>query len=239
MSRKQIESIARKTAYKMIPRKLHTVDALDAGAGTISNSTPWVIIKPALIDQGYGNAVRATDTTFIEKCTGHFNVTFSTSTLNRVEIRELCGFYKGTTDSSGKSNAAFNTLTLQTALPNKIASWDRDNFLIKHDKSYDLMPVQIYDQGNDYPDLKALWRSKRIPLSLYMYRKYRYTNDSLGDEDGATVEGTFAANNDPVGWVPFIALQVRCPEQDFTGSTGNNAGPYIDYKFRTMFKDLQ
>ena len=44
--------------------------------------------------------------------------------------------------------------------------------------------------------------------------------------------------DDLVGWVPFMALQMRCPDNDFTGASGNNPAPKIDYKFTTYFKDL-
>ena len=232
MTKKGVEKIARSVQYKSIPRKLLYNQATDQSVQT--NSTPWVIIQPTFIDAGDQNHNRRGDSVFVEKCNGFFNLSMGTSTLNRVEVRELCGFYKGSTNSLDKNIANFGSNELNVNLPNKMSAWDRDNFYIKHDKSYDLTPVHMYDlQGVPL----AIWRSKRIPLSLYMYRKYRYTNTVLGGS-GNTVEGSLASSNYVEGWKPFIALQVRCPEQNFTGSTGSNAGPYLDYKFITSFKDL-
>lgn len=232
LSKKGVEKIARQTMYRQIPRKIMYNQVTDQAVQT--NGSPWVIIQPTFIDAGDQNHNRRGDSVFIEKCSGFFNLSMSTHTLNRVEVRELCGFYKGSTNESDKNIANFGTHELNTILPNKMSAWDRDNFLIKHDKSYDLVPQHMYDnQGTPL----AVWRSKRIPLSLYLFRKFRYTNTVQGGS-GNTVEGSLAASNYTEGWKPFIALQVRCPEQNFTGTTGNNAGPYLDYKFITSFKDL-
>lgn len=239
VSAKQAEKIALKTAYSLIPRKFNYTEATDYGPGSITNSSSWVMISPAFLDQGLDNIKRAGDQVYIEKCGGFFNLSFNTATTNRVEVRELVGFFKGATDPSQKNIADFSALTLQTHLPNKMSSWDKDNFYIKHDKSYDLMPQQVYNAGagNGSNIPQGIWRSKRIPLTQFLYRKFRYTNSHEGGA-GDTVEGAYASSNHPVGWKPFIALQVRCPDQDFTGATGNNPGPYIDYKFKTAFKDM-
>jgi len=240
VSKKQVEKIARQTAYSMIPKKLHYTSGTDSGPGLIQNAQPWLLIQPAYLDQGFTNHSRATDHIFIEKCSGFFNLSISPACTNRVEVRELVGYFKGSTDSSEKNIADFNTTTLAGMLPNKMSSWDRDNFYIKHDKSYDLMPQQIYNAGDgDGTNVpQGIWRSKRIALTHHLYRKFDYTNTVEGGT-GNTVEGNYAASNHPVGWKPFIAIQVRCPEQDFTSQTGSNPGPYIDYKFKTQFKDLQ
>lgn len=239
VTKKGAEKIARQVAYKMIPKKLNYTEGQDQGPGLITNATPWLMVQPAFLNQGYDNISRLGDQVYIEKCSGFFNVSFSTSTTNRVEIRELVGYYKGATDASDKNIADFDSNTLATMLPNKMASWDRDNFLIKHDKSYDLMPQQVYNAGagDGVNQPQGIWRSKRIGLTHHLYRKFRYTNDSKGGA-GDTVEGTYASSNHPVGWKPFIAIQVRCPDQDFTGATGSNHGPFIDYKFKTEFKDM-
>lgn len=240
MTEAQVAKIARKTAYQMIPKKLNYTEGLDFGPNVINNSHPWLIIQPTFIDQGYDNISRIGDQVYVERSSGYFNVSFSTATTNRVEVRELVGYYKGTSDATAKNIADFDAATLSTLLPNKQASWDRDNFLIKHDKSYDLMPQQVYNAGsgtgNNEP--QGIWRSKRIALTHHLYRKFRYSNTHEGGA-GDTVEGAFASSNHVVGWKPFIALQVRCPDQDFTGASGSNPGPYIDYKFKTEFKDMQ
>lgn len=234
-----MEKIARQTAYKLIPTKIKADEATDWHYQT--NSTPWIVIKPATINWGdTTNYLRASDSVFIEKCNGFFNLSFSSNTINRVEVRELMGFYKGNTDPSQHGTADFNSTRLATDLPNKMSSWDRDNYFIKHDKKYDLMPEQLYgDNNEDAVTNRALWRSKNIRLSLPLYRKFRYTDNKEGANSQEVVEGTFSAIDEPMGWIPFIALQVRCPDQDFTGGTGANAGPYLDYQFRTTFKDLQ
>lgn len=239
VSAKQAEQIALKTAYSLIPRKLNYTEGTDYGPGQITNSSSWIMVQPALLDHGTDNITRAGDQVYIEKCSGFFNLSFSTTTTNRIEVRELVGFFKGSTNAQDKNIADFSPSTLHAHLPTKMSSWDRDNFYIKHDKSYDLMPQQVYNAGtgtgNNIP--QGIWRSKRIPLSSFLYRKFRYTNTQEGGA-GDTVEGVFASSNHPVGWKPFIALQVRCPDQDFTGATGSNPGPYIDYKFKTAFKDM-
>lgn len=233
VTKKGVEKIARSVQYKSIPRKLLYSTATDSAVQT--NAGPWIVIQPTLIDAGDHNNMRRGDSIFAEKCTGFFNLSMSTSTLNRVEVRELAGFYKGSTNSLDKNIANFGTNELTTWLPNKMSAWDRDNFYIKHDKSYDLTPTHIYEVSPGQP--AAIWRSKRIPMSLYMYRKYKYTNTIQGG-NGNVVEGSLASSNFVEGWKPFIALQVRCPDQDFTGTTGNNVGPYVDYKFITSFKDI-
>ena len=243
VTKKGAEKIARQVAYKMIPKKINYQEDTDFGPGNINNSHSWILIQPAYIDQGYDNASRLSDQVYIEKCSGFFNISFDTATTNRVEVRELVGFFKGTTDANEKNIADFSPTTLHSMLPTKMSSWDRDNFYITHDKSYDLMPQQVYNAA-DYNGANTphgIWRSKRIGLTQHLYRKFRYTNSTEGGDNGDLVEGAYATSNHPVGWKPFIALQVRCPDQDFTslGQGNNNPGPYIDYKFRTLFKDMQ
>jgi len=239
MTKQRVEKIARQVAYKQIPRKLVSTDGTDVTVQT--NSQPWLIIEPTLINQGLNNFSRAGDEIYVEKCKGYFNVSFGPATTNRVEVRELIGFYKGTTDAQGKTIAEFNPTRLATHLQNKMSRWDRDNYYITHDKAYDLMPQQVYNAGSgdgaNVPN--GIWRSKRIALTQYLYRRYRYTSGSPGSTDGNVTEGAFATSDHVVGWKPFIALQIRCPDQDFTGGTGNNPGPYVDYCFTTQFKDLQ
>jgi hypothetical protein len=239
VSKKQVEKIARQVAYKQMPKKLFATQGMDVTVQTNGNS--WLLIEPTAIDYGTANYNRASDEIYVEKCKGFFNVSFGPATTNRVEVRELCGFYKGSTNPQDKNIAEFNASRLQTHLQNKMARWDRDNYHIVRDKSYDLMPQQVYNagpgNGNNVPN--GIWRSKRIPLSLHMYRKYRFTSGTAGSTNGNTTEGAPASSNHVTGWKPFIALQIRCPDQDFTGGSGNNPGPYVDYEFVTEFKDLQ
>jgi hypothetical protein len=161
-------------------------------------------------------------------------------------VRELVVFYKGDSTASAKNISDFNLVKLTADMPLKLSSWDRDNYFIVHDKAYDLMPHQIYNAADHDEDNRAtgVWKSRRIALGHYLYRRYNYSNAATGQGTGAAdgVEGDFADapnNNHPIGWKPFIALQVRCPEQDFTSGTGSNPGPYIDYNFKTLFKDLK
>lgn len=238
VSQKEAEKIAMRTAYKLIPRKLNYDEGTDIGPGSITNSTPWLVIQPAFLDQGDSNITRSTDQVFIEKSSGFFNISLGATTTNRVEVRELVGYFKGSTDATEKNIADFSSTTLAQMLPNKMSSWDRDNFYIKHDKSYDLMPLQVYNAASEGNTPTGIWRSKRIGLTHHLYRKFRYTNTQEGGP-GDNVEGSYASSNHPVGWKPFIALQVRCPDQDFTAGGGSNPGPFIDYKFKTAFKDMQ
>lgn len=236
-TKKQMEKVARQQAYKLIPKKIKETHGKDFHS--LTNATPWLVVKPATIDYGVNNYEREGDQVFIEKTTGYFNLSFSSSTINRVEVRELVGFYKGNTDPSQHGTADFGSTRLNTDLSSKMSSWDRDNYFIKHDKSYDLIPEQIFDDDGDDGANRALWKSKMIRLSLPLYRKYRYTNSNEGATLSQSAEGGYSSLNEPMGWIPFIAIQVRCPDQDFTGSGGANAGPYLDYQFRTMFKDMK
>ena len=238
VSKKQMEKVARQQIYKMIPTKIKVNEGTDFKSQT--NTAPWLCILPATINwSDVNNYERAGDQIFIEKCKGYFNVSFNPKTTNRVEVRELMGFYKGSSNPA-TARSAFNASTLVTDLPNKMSSWDRDNYFIKHDKKYDLMPIQVYNAGSgdgaNVPN--GIWKSKRIDLTHHLYRKFRYTNSEEGGSSDV-VEGTYSGNDTPMGWTPFIALQLRCPDQNFTGGGGSNPGPYVDYQFRTLFKDLQ
>lgn len=238
VTEKKMESVARKVLYKQIPRKLKTFDG--ENSEVITNNNPWTIIKPLLIHYGNDNYMRQSDHIFAERCSGWFNFSINTLCTNRVEVRELVGFYKGSTDFTRKSMQQFGTSEINEDLPNKMARWDRDNYRIVHDKVYDFMPVQIYNAGSqggtNIPN--GIWKSKMIKLNLPMYRKFNYSNSKEGG-NGDEVEGTAASSNFVLGWQPFIALQVRCPEQDFTGANnGSNPSPEIDYKFTTYFKDI-
>lgn len=236
---KKMESVARKVLYKQIPRKLKTFDG--ENADVITNSSPWTIIKPLLIDFGTSdNYMRQSDHIFAERCSGWFNFSINTACTNRVEVRELVGFYKGSTDFTRKSQQQWGSSEVNADLPNKMSRWDRDNYRIVHDKVYDYMPLQIYNAGTgggaNVPN--GIWKSKMIKLNLPMYRKYSYSNTVEGGS-GDQVEGTPASSNYVLGWQPFIALQIRCPDQDFTGpDTGSNPSPEIDFKFTTYFKDI-
>eukprot|EP01046_Picozoa_sp_COSAG06_P052503 COSAG06_NODE_8831_length_2059_cov_172.021939_3_plen_141_part_01 len=127
VSKKQMEKVARQQIYKMIPTKIHTNEGTDFK--NQNNAQPWLMIKPAYINwSDTNNYERASDSIFIEKCSGFFNISFSTGTTNRVEIRELMGYYKGSTDP-GHDNA-FSVTDLVADLPNKMSTWDRDNYLI-------------------------------------------------------------------------------------------------------------
>lgn len=238
MNKKQMEKVARQTAYKMIPKKLKSFDTIDTTVQT--NSTPWLIVEPLHLDIGLNNYSRAGDVIFAERCSGIFNVSFSGNTTNRVEVREMVGWFKGTNKTVGQTGAIpatqFGPSILNDDIPSKRSRWDRDNYKILHDRTYDLMPTQIYEATPGNP--QALWKSKQIKLNLPMYRKFRYTNaNNGGDNDSA--EGTYANADNVMGWQPFIGLQLRCPDQDFTGQSGSNPGPYVDMKFTTYFKDLQ
>jgi len=238
-TRKQVEKIARQVAYKQIPLKLKTFD-INNGGDTITNSTPWTVIKPLFIDYGVQNYQRNQDHIYAERCSGFFNVSVNSKTTNAVEIRELCGFYKGTSDPGGVSQANFGSTTLTTDLSKKSSRWDRDNYMITHDKSYDWMPTQVYNEGGagEQNQPIGIWRSKMIKLNLPLYRRFEYSNTTEGGA-GDAVEGLIASSNVPMGWQPFLAVQLRCPASNFTGSGGNNPSPDVDSKFTTYFKDLQ
>lgn len=240
---KRIEKIARKVAYKQIPRKMKTYDGTDSQ--TLTAAAPWLVIRPTLIPRVNsanvdGNFHRNSDNIYGERCSGYFNLSLFPQTTNRVEVRELVGWYKGSIDASRKSVFQFGVSELEADLPNKMSRWDADNYKIIHDKSYDLMPAQVYNtatgDGTNSPN--GIWRSKMIKLNLPMYRRFNFTNTTEGGA-GDTVSGGISASQVPMGWQPFIAVQVRCPDQAFTGTRGSNPSPTIDYKFTTYFKELQ
>lgn len=171
VSKKQIEKVARQQIYRMIPTKIHTNEATDSKLQT--NAASWLLIKPAYINwSDTNNYERASDSIFIEKCSGYFNLSLNAKTTNRIEVRELMGFYKGSTDAAHVN--AFTPTLLTSDLPNKMSTWDRDNYLIKHDKKYDLMLHQIYNVEGAAGTLtpNGIWKSKNIRLTLSLYRKY-------------------------------------------------------------------
>ena len=99
VSKKQMEKVARQQIYKMIPTKIHTNEAMDSKIQR--NATPWLLIKPTNINwSDTNNYERASDSIFVEKCSGFFNLSLNASTTNRVEVRELMGFYKGSSDAA-------------------------------------------------------------------------------------------------------------------------------------------
>lgn len=220
------------------PMKRHPADAQNSQVQT--NTAPWLIIHPYHI-QGAPtvgatntNENRLSDQVWVNRCSGYFNVQIGAFTTNEVEFRKLCGWYKGSQDSSDHAINAFNAVVLTNHIPNRLTRYDPDNYKIVEDKSWTSMPKFVYngasEPGEDNVPV-AVWQSQMIKCNFRFNRTVRFSDDTEND-DSNPVLGAQA-----VGWHPFMALQIRCPSQDFTGTTGNNPSPKVDSKFTTYFKD--
>ena len=197
---------------------------------------------------------RLTNETWIQRMSGIMDIQIGETTIKPVEFRKMCGWYKGSAKPNDPQNSAFNSAHLQSSFPTRLTRYDPDNFKIIEDKSWSVTPKLVYDNnGSDdrhLPDptgmtdgmpqaeqFYGVWNPQTVKCSFQLNRVFRYTdaNDSAAGtniRDGLVLNGAYL-----VGWVPFIAIQMRCPQQAFTEPSGNNPAPVIDYKFTTYFKD--
>lgn len=236
---------ARKVAWSMIPQKMK----LNDGNLTIDDYTdpPGLLIKPYFIDANMNlnsgsdeNQKRDTNHIYISRCAGIANIEIPATCVNRVEIRKICGWYKGagTTVASGQGPqglANFSATHVEEVFSNQLARYDSANFKIVDDKQFAVMPKQIYDlSGSDgevgNETMVAVWNVPQIKCNFRFNRRFRYADGKQGNADE-----TAASGEDLVGWKPFIYIRAKAPGQNWSGSNEL----VIKYKFTTYFKDLQ
>lgn len=245
VSKAQAYKLAKKANYDMIPRKQHPFD----GTTTLSDYTApeGILIQPTYIPgndyvgahqpdelkQRNGNAI------YLERCSGVFNIRPFSTILNPLHVRKICGYWKGVNGSSTDGPAAGSPLSitgLVKTFNNRLARYDTDNYLIKEDKFFTILPDQIFDEnGSDDQTagepMRALWKPRMVKCNFNFRRKFRYNNSKQqGMEDEIETNG-----HNLVGWVPFILLLVQSPDQQYTATSKVD----IDYKFTSYFKDVQ
>lgn len=249
VTKAQAYRLAKKANYDMIPRKLHPFD----GTTTLNDYTApeGVLIQPTYIPgndyvgahqpdelkQRNGNQI------YLERCSGVFNIRPFSTMLNPLHVRKICGYWKGVNGSSTDGPAAGSPLSitgLVKTFNTRLARYDSDNYLIKEDKFFTILPDQIFDENgsDDQNDIhgsqepmRALWKPTMVKCNFNFRRKFRYNNaKQQGMEDEIETNG-----HNLVGWVPFILLLVQSPDQQYTATNKVD----IDYKFTSYFKDVQ
>lgn len=240
-SDKRVKVLAKQAVNSMKPMKRWSQDNVNQVYDMSSNQ--WFCIKPAALAGGGANSgsaenVRLSNQAWIHRCSGIFHVKINPLTLYNVEIRKMCGWYKGGTGNYDQPANQFGITHLQNSFPHRLKRYDPDNFKIIEDRTWDVTPKMIYDSnGSDDQTLsepmRAVWSPQQIKCNFKFNRVFRYTDDV----DNNAEEGLAQNGIQQVGWIPFIAIQLRCPDQAFTAPTGNNPAPMLDYKFTTYFKD--
>lgn len=212
------------------------------------NGNPWLLFQPTNID-GVGDSgtqadiLRQTNEAWINRMSGILHIQFSKLTVNMVEIRKLCGWYKGSTNAADPGITGLTAHHLKTSFPDRIQRYDPDNWKILHDKTFSVCPHSIYDSsGSDNSagtePMRAIWKPVTLKCNMKLNKVFRWTDyddagHGTGTADGLVSQGSLLAGS----WYPFIAVQIRCPDQDFTAVSGSNPSPVLDYKFTTYFKD--
>lgn len=242
----QVKKLAKSAISSMKPMKMFMIDALNQTPNLGSN--PWFCVLPYDIPGSAasgtsGDVNRNSDQTWVHRTSGFFEAQMNPLCLNPVEVRKLCGWYKGSAKPNDSANSSFSVTHLATSFPNRLERYDRDNWKINEDKTWTVLPHQIYDQNSGDSStvaLRANWKPLQIKCNYNLNRVVRYTDGTdhgagLGVKDGGLqTNGAYH-----VGWIPFIGIQLRCPNQSFTDYSGSNPSPNLDYKFTTYFKDNQ
>lgn len=242
---KQVKILAKQAVNSMKPMKRYANDANDQRYNL--STTNWIMIQPYFIGGGPNNStsaenIRLSNQIWVHRTSGIHWIRIPDTCLYPVEIRKMCGWWKGSTDGQQASINNFSASHLTTSFPNRSKRYDPDNFKIIEDKSWTVMPHQIFDStsgdtASEDTGLtnanRAVWKPIQIKCNFNINKKVRYSDvyDSASDEplnQSASLS---------VGWKPFIGIQVRCPEQQFTDLQGNNPSPVWDSKFTTYFKD--
>jgi len=245
-SNAQVKKLAKQAVNSMKPMKRFSQDNINEVYNLSSNQ--WFMLRPTAVPGAGANSLQAENSRlsnqcWIHRCSGIFHVKINPSTLYNVEFRKMCGYYKGGTGTYDTSPINFNITHLHNSFPHRNKRYDPDNFKIIEDKTWDMTPKMIFDSSSGDSisedtglsnDNKAVWAPLQIKCNFNFNKVFRYT-----DADDADAEGEALQQNgiSQVGWVPFIAIQMRCPDQAFTDAQGNNPAPMLDYKFTTYFKD--
>lgn len=239
-----VKKLAKQAMSSMKPMKMFINDGINQAPSLASN--PWFCILPYDIPGSSaagssGDVNRNSDQTWIHRCSGILEAQFSNLTINPVEVRKMCGWYKGSAKPNDVANSAFGVAHLGTSFPTRLTRYDSDNWKIIEDKNFTVMPHQIYDSaaGNaGTAALRANWKPLTLKCNFNLNKVVRYT-DGTDAGAGITVKDGGLQQNGAyhVGWIPFIGIQLRCPTQAFTDYQGSNPSPTLDYKFTTYFKD--
>lgn len=238
----QMTKVAKRVAFNMIPTKRKPNDGSTQLAANTPNS---LLIKPyfieaadALVSGQDENEKRMTNNIFINRTSGYFRIIPPATLVNALDIRLICGWYKGTGAVIG-SNAGPQGLTanlsathLYEVFASNMGRYDPSNFKIISDRSMIRMPQQIYDldgsgQGST---VVGLWRPIEMKCNFNFNRRFNYSDGKQNDDSETTSSGENVS-----GWKPFIWLYAKAPDQQW--SQGNSCD--IEYKFTTYFKDLQ
>lgn len=237
--------IAKKANYDMIPKKMHPFD----GTITLNDYTQpeGILIQPTFIpanDYVGAHAAdelkqRNTNQIYLERCSGVFNIRPFATIVNPLHIRKICGWWKGASQSSSDGpnpGAELTAAALQLTFDNRLARYDNTNYKIKEDKFFTITPRNVVDNnGSDdavgTEPMRALWAPVMVKCNFKFHRKFTY-----GDGKQSGMEDEIDTNGAHVmGWKPFIFLQVRSPDQQYTATDKVD----IDYKFTSYFKDVQ
>ena len=241
-TKKSMYKVAKNVAFNMIPTKRLPND----GATLLdSNSPNSILIKPyfipaaaSLVAGADENERRMTNNIWINRTSGIFRVIPPATCVNALDVRLMCGWYKGTGAVVGSNAGPKGTTSELTAthlhevFPNVRSRYDPSNFKIVSDKSFIRMPQQIFDiDGSGSSDtMTALWRPIVLKCNFKFNRRFNYSDGKQGDDSETTSSGENVS-----GWKPFIWLFVKAPDQQWNG--GNKCD--VEYKFTTYFKDLQ
>lgn len=241
----RVKTLAKQAVNSMKPMKRLAFDSNDTQISLANNQ--WYMWQPAYIGGGPANStsaenVRLSNQIWLHRFSGIAHIQIQDKTMKAVEVRKMCGWYKGSTDATDASIQGFGIAHLHTSFPNRIKRYDPDNFKILEDRTWTATPKFIYDstsgegaaEGSGLQnDNRSIWSPMTVKCNWNLNRVFRYS----GSNDNQSEESLHASAATLVGWKPFFAIQIRCPQQAFTDITGNNPSPVIDYKFTSYFKD--
>lgn len=224
----------KKVALSLKDTKKHsqTVSNFQLWDGT----NKWVVIQPlSTLDMSATNSEiqRESNMIYALNCRLDLKVSPHPKTLAPLHLRMLKGWAKGNS-TYGTSNGArmpidqLSEVNMQAAIPSHFTEIDTDDFKILMDKTYTIAPRQIYDSvtnSDGANDNSALWKEFHFKNNWKFDRKYKF-------ED---VYGTSLT-----GWVPFYAIQLDRSVfgTTFTGTSGAQESPIVQYNFDTYFKDI-
>lgn len=235
---------ARQVAYGMIPIKRVPND----GTLTLDSNDPnSILIKPYFIE---ANATlssgademhkRNGNQIYVQRTSGIFRIQPPATCVNVLQVRHVCGWYKGSgaTLSAGQGPTGLaHSLTaahINEVFHTNLARYDPANFKIVHDSTFSKVPESIYDlNGSDdnYGDeaMVAIWKPITVKCNFKFNKRFKYADGKQGDDSEISTSG-----EELVGWKPFVWLGVKAPQQQWS-----QANPLaIEYKFTTYFKDL-
>ena len=241
-SKAQMAKVARKVAFDMIPAKRCPND----GIATLSSSAPnSLLIKPYFIE---GNSTLASgqdelhkrngNQIYVSRTSGFFRVEVPSTVVNAVDVRHICGWYKGTGAVIGQNagpqglTAQLSATHLSEVFSSNIARYDPANFKIVSDRTFTKVPESIFDldgPNGQGTTMVGLWKPINIKCNFKFNKRFKYQDGKQNDDSEITTNG-----ENVLGWKPFIWLYVKCPAQQW--SQGNPCD--IQYKFTTYFKDL-